>query len=110
MFLQRDQYFAVHGANGRGVGQRGIGRAIGQADIVEHYVDLVVPDDSRMAASTPAKFLCVSSIRVAGAPHVHAHLSRVDLRKEIHPEQWEQQHRDGDQHAEHRTVRPAGPP
>ena len=45
LLVQRDQDLAIHRADRRGVAQRDIDAAIGQADVVEDHVDLVVADD-----------------------------------------------------------------
>ena len=45
LLLQGDQDLAIHRAHGGGIAQGDVDAAVGQADVVEHDVDLVVADD-----------------------------------------------------------------
>ena len=92
LLFQRDQNLAVHRTDGRGVAERDVDAAVGQADIVEHDLDLIVADDladRRLDLGEIALGLLEPAAR--GRADVQAHLPGVDLRKEVHAEPRKQQ-------------------
>src|ERR1700736_4878222 len=44
LFRERNQDLAIHGSHRRGIAQGNIDAAVGETDVVEHYVDLIAPD------------------------------------------------------------------
>ena len=110
MLLQRNQDFAVHRADGRRIAQRDVDAAIGQADIVEDDVDLVVADDLADRRFDPGEIvLRLLDPRSRRGAHVQPHLAGIDLREEIHPELREQQARSDDQRRRRTPTVSSGP-
>ena len=95
--LQRDQDLAIHRSDRCRVAQRDVDAAIGQADVVEDHVDLVVADDIADGVLDLREILLGLLDPCAGrGADVQAHLPGVDLREEIHAKPREQGKRGAD--------------
>ena len=107
LFIERDKDFAVHRPDRRRVGERDVNSAIGQADIVEDDIDLIIADDVADGAfdfrEIALRFL---DLRARRRADMQAHLPGIDLREEVHAKpriqcqrrpNEEGEERDGDQ-------------
>ena len=94
LLLQRDQNFAVHRTDGGRVAQRDIDAAIGQADVVEDDVDLILADDLADRAFDFGE-IALGLLKPGGGrrTNMQAHLAGIHLREKISPEPREQQQR-----------------
>ena len=87
LLLERDEDFAVHGPDRRRIAQGDVHAAVGQADIVEHGIDLPGADElADRRLDLREIVLGLLDARARRRAHVQAHLAGVDLRKEIAPE------------------------
>ena len=82
--LQRHQDLGVHGADGAGIAVRQIDTTVGQADVVQNGVELILGNhftDHAFDRIGDAGSLFDSSAR--GGAHVQTNLPRVNTRKEV---------------------------
>src|SRR6266403_1554639 len=98
LFLQRNEYFAVHRTDGGRITQRDIDAAIRQADIVQHDVDLVAADDlvNRALDFGEITLRLLEPAR-RRRTNVKPHLAGVDLREEVSSQLREKKQRACDQ-------------
>ena len=98
--FQRDQDLAVHRADRGRIAQGNVDAAVGQADVVEQHIDLVLADglaDLRLDLRKPGLRGLEPAAR--GRPHMESHLTGIDLRKEV-PSQFREQGEGGPHQAQ----------
>ena len=85
LFVEGNEDFAVHRADGGGIAQGDVDAAVGQADVVENDVDLVVADDLADGGFDLGEIvLGLLDARAGRGADVQAHLAGIHLREEIH--------------------------
>src|SRR6202012_3937261 len=101
LLLQGYQNLAVHRPYGGGVAQGDIDAAIGQPDIVEQGLDLIVADDVADRALDAGK-LALGFLNAGRGrrTYVQSHLSGIDLREKVLSQQGKQRERTNYQGAE----------
>ena len=101
VLFQRDENFSVHRSDRRRIAQRDIDAAIGQADIVEHRIDLIVAHDFADRAFDLGELaLGFLNPGCRRGTHMQPHLTGVDLRKKVPSEQGKERQRANHQDAE----------
>ena len=91
-FVERNEDFPVHRADGGGIAQGDIDAAVGEADVVEKHVDLVVADDLSNGGFNAGKIgLRGFNARAGRTANVQAHLAGIHLREEIFAQQGKQE-------------------
>ena len=108
LFIERNQDFPVHRSDRGRVAERNIDATVGQADVIEHDVDLLAAHEFAYCRLHFRKvLLCLLQSRAGGRADVEAHLPRVHLREEVASQKRKQQCRDDDERQE-RNDREAG--
>ena len=84
VFLQGNKNFAIHRTDSRTVAQGDVDTAVGEAEIVEDDVDLLVADDfaNRRFDLCDVGFR-LFELRACGSSEVKPHLACIHLREEI---------------------------
>ena len=75
LFLQRNQYLAIHRAHGGRIAQGDIDAAVRQADVVEHDVDLIAADRVGGSPPRPRQNIAASSPGACPAARARADAS-----------------------------------